>query len=91
MDDLFGLCGATEPFEARFTRFKVAAVRLMGAPAAGFSGVAHAQQRMGIGLVQPGIDIPPAFLRCSHVLGGVHHLDALRVLRQQLQADDVVR
>ena len=89
--DLIGLHGAAEPFEAQFTLTEVAAQRVMGAPAAGFSGVAHAWRRMGIGPARFGSDLRRAYIHYNHGYGGIDHSDAQRVLRQRSLPEDVLR
>ena len=53
----------------------------MGAPTAGFSGVAHARQRVGTGPARCGSDLRRAFIHYTHIYGGIDHRWMLNVSR----------
>ena len=91
MDDLVGLHGAAALFEAEFTLSEMAAERVVHAPTAMLSGTGRARQLMGTTPVRHGVEIRSAILHYNYFLGGTDHMDALRVLGQRVQAEDVIR
>ena len=91
MDDLAGLHRAAAQFEAQFTLFEMAAERVVHAPTAMLSSTGRARQFMGTTPARHGVEIRSAISHYKYFLGGTDHMDALRVLGQRVQAEDVIR